>query len=53
MIKLTKPISVKINKTRKVKATLKNKKLNITWKKVKNADGYVIKVGENKKLTEK
>ena len=51
MIKLTKPISVKINKTRNVKATLKNKKLNITWKKVKNADGYVIKVGENKKLT--
>lgn len=51
MIKLTKPISVKINKTRNVKATLKNKKLKITWKKVKNADGYVIKVGENKKLT--
>ena len=30
---------------------IKNKKLKITWKKVKNADGYVIKVGENKKLT--
>ena len=38
-------------KVKKVKAFSKKKKLKIKWKKQKNATGYIIKIGTNKKIT--
>lgn len=38
-------------KVKKVTAIFKKKKLKIKWKKQKNATGYIIKIGTNKKIT--
>lgn len=47
--KVTKPAKVKIKKAQ----NLKGKKVKITWKKVKGATKYQVKVGTKKKTTKK
>ena len=42
---------VKLAKPTKLKLSAKKKKLNVTWKKVKQAAGYQVKAATNKKFT--
>lgn len=51
MLKLNKSTITTIGKTQKVRVNPKNKKLSITWKKQNNVNGYIIKIGTNKKIS--
>ena len=43
--------TVKLAKAAKVKITVKKRKVNVSWKKVRNATGYQVKAATNKKFT--
>lgn len=43
--------SKNVKRVKKIKVVSKNKKLIVKWKRLKNIDGYRVKIGTNKKIT--